>query len=468
MSGDGGTTASSQLSVYNASATPTQVTPSLRQLGPAQQLDPVVTESVSAPPANTAIPAKGAAAAAPITFNVPSGVARLNANMIWPDPTNSSILYYILTDPQGRLTQISYDYGSGSTVSDIQHVEVSDPVPGTWTATILWGNGRAHLQEPPNVPGSYTGPLSFQVTGQNDTTQSAGSGPVMIPAHSSATLPIGVPLSTAPGDQELSVSLAGSNGAQASVPVLARTLIPSTGGPFQATMGTTVGRPQGSPNSLFFVDVPAGQQSMSVSLNTADAGPDNQYSYQLYDPSGKEVESDATPTTTLQGVGASTPTALANLSVADPAPGRWLIVVQLGPASGESVTTSGQEFSQTVNGDVTFDDSGVDVLSGLPTSSSQTLPKGSPGPVALQVTNTTGVGRTYTFSSNQDDIASQSTYIPAGVTELVKLQLTPTVAAGTVVSGRLKVTTDTSDPGSPGQPTLAVIPYTYTVGPPSS
>ena len=47
-------------------------------------------------------------------------------------------------------------------------------MPGNWTATILWGNGRSHLQEPPNVPGTYTGPLSFQVTGHN--YQTAGSG----------------------------------------------------------------------------------------------------------------------------------------------------------------------------------------------------------------------------------------------------------------------------------------------------
>ena len=51
--------------------------------------------------AGTAIPAHGAQAAAPVTFNVPTGTNRLNADMIWPDPTNSNILYYILTDPKG-------------------------------------------------------------------------------------------------------------------------------------------------------------------------------------------------------------------------------------------------------------------------------------------------------------------------------------------------------------------------------
>ncbi len=470
VSGAGGTTAPASLSIYNASSKATKVTASLRQLGPARQIGSTVTENVSAPPAGAAIPAKGAQAATPVTFNVPKGVDRINANMIWPDSTNSNILYYILTDPQGRLAQISYDFGAGGTrptVPNIQHTEVTDPEPGTWTATILWGNGRSHLQEPPNVPGTYTGPMSFQVTRQSYVTSNVSGKAVKVPARGSATLNVGVPLTTAPGDHDMSIQLSGDNGAAASVPVLARTVIPSTGGSFQAPMGTSVGR-SNPENSLFFVDVPAGQQEMSVSFNTADASPDNPYSYTLFSPSGTEVVADATPTTTLQGVGSTTPTALANLSVADPAPGRWLIDIQL------NLITSGKEFSQVVNGDVTFNNSGVTVLSGLPTSSSTTLAQNTAQSVLLRVTNTTGVGRTFTFTSNQPspaDIAPVSTYIPAGVTELVALTLTPTAAPGTVVTGQLGVSTTTSAAGgrrAPNQSTLAVLPYTYTVGPPAA
>jgi hypothetical protein len=111
---------------------------------------------------------------------------------------------------------------------------------------------------------------------------------------------------------------------------------------------------------------PAGDERV---VKTADANADNPYTYELWSPSGKEVVADATPTTTLQGVGSTTPTALANLSVANPAAGRWLIVVQL------NLTTSGQEFSQVVNGDVTFNNSGVTVLSGLPTAPTTTIPQ---------------------------------------------------------------------------------------------
>ena len=96
------------------------------------------------------------------------------------------------------------------------------------------------------------------------------------------------------------------------------------------------------------------------------------YTYELFYPSGKEVVSDKTPTTTLQGIGSDNadsarptcrwPTRLA---------GRWEIVVQL------NLTTSGKEFSQVVNGNVTFNNSGRDRDSGLPTSASTTLAQGT-------------------------------------------------------------------------------------------
>ena len=468
VSGSGGTSVPSQLNLYNASTKSTKVTATLKRLGPAKQIGTTVTEQISAPNPSLPVPAEGATAAAPITFNVPAGTDRISANMIWPDPTNSNTLYYILTDPQGKLTQISYDYGTAptragaaGTVPNIQHTEVTDPTPGKWTATILWGNGRAHLQNPPNVPGTYTGPMSFEVTGQNYVTSKLGGGSVKIPAQSTAPLTVEVPLAAAPGDNDMSVQLSASDGATESVPVLARTLIPPTGGPFAVTTGTTVGR-SSPPVSQFFIDVPAGHQSMSVSLNTPDANPDNAFTYELFSPTGQEVVADATPTTTLLGIGSTTPTAKANLSVTNPVAGRWEIVI----ASG--LETSGQEFSQTINGDVAFDDSGVTVLSGLPTAATTTLAQGTPQTVQLQVTNTTGVGRTFSFTSSVGDIAPVSTYIAAGVTELVSLTLTPTAAPATVVSGTLAVTTNTSSKRSPNQPTLAVLPYTYTVGPPAT
>ena len=107
VSGTGGTSVPSQLNLYNASTKSAKVTATLKQLGPAKQIGKTVTEAVSAPDPSLPVAADGATAAAPITFTVPKGTDRISANMIWPDPTNSNTLYYILTDPNGKLTQIS-------------------------------------------------------------------------------------------------------------------------------------------------------------------------------------------------------------------------------------------------------------------------------------------------------------------------------------------------------------------------
>jgi len=64
-------------------------------------------------------------------------------------------------------------------------------------------------------------------------------------------------------------------------------------------------------------------------------------------------------------------------------------------------------------------------------------------------------------------------YIPAGVTQLVSLTLTPNATPGTVVTGNLTVANTTSAPTPvrrppPNQSIEAVFPYTYTVGAPPS
>ena len=124
--------------------------------------------------------------------------------------------------------------------------------------------------------------MSFEVTGQRFQTSSAGVSPVTIPADSQRPITVHVPLATAPGDHALSVQLSSSNGSAATVPVLARTVIPSGGGEFDTTLGTNVGR--GPTDTPYFIDVPSGQKSMSVSFSTADASPDNTMSVLAGEP----------------------------------------------------------------------------------------------------------------------------------------------------------------------------------------
>lgn len=337
------------VTLTNTGSVPTAVTGSFRALGPATQIGKTVTEPVSAPDSSLPIPAAGDTAAAPITFTVPGGLDRLNADMLIPDPTNSTILSFTLVDPKGRLTQISYDFGTPptragalGTVSNIQHVEVADPTPGRWTAKILWANGRAHLQSPPNVPGTFTGAVSFRVTGQHWQTTPAVGSTRFIPPHASVSVPVNVLLPTAPGDHPESVQFMASNGARTSLPIARRTLIPSSGGAFTATITSSVGRQVGQ-ISTFDVTVPPGKSDVDVSFHTTDISPDNRMTFWLLDPSGTVVAQQSTVPTS------GPPTGDITLVAPTPTAGTWEIDVEL------NLTTSGDEFTQTVNGNVGYD-----------------------------------------------------------------------------------------------------------------
>jgi hypothetical protein len=344
ITGNGGTVSSQSVSLYNTSDAPATVTSTYRWIGPEHQIGRTVTENISAPPAGQPVPPEGARAAAPITFTVPPGLDRLDADMIWPDPTNSSIICFALFDPQGRLTQLSYDDGSPGTngsigsVPDIQHAEVTNPGPGTWTARILWSGKDVDLALPPATPGTYTGPMSFKISGQDYLTAPA-TGPVTIPAHSSAQIPLHIDMPAAPGDHPESVQFTARNGASMSLPVARRTLIPANGGPFQTLITSTVGRAIGQ-LSTYEIKVPAGRPALTATFRTADTSPDNKYTYYLISPSGTVAATGTTPTA------GGTPSGTAQLSITDPAAGTWQIDVEL------NLTVSGKEFTQTVYGNV--------------------------------------------------------------------------------------------------------------------
>lgn len=343
VSGNGGSVSDQSVSLYNASTRTTRVTGSYRWIGPEFPIGPVVTENVTAPDPSLPVPVAGATAASSITFTVPPHLSRLDADMIWPDPTNSNVLEFVLFNPQGAVVQESYDDGTpgqAGSAPNIQHAEVTDPTPGRWTARILWGGIDDYVELPPATPGTYRGPMSFRVYGQDFRTAPA-MYPVTVPARSSVSVPLRLFLPVQPGDSSESVQLSASNGAADSVPIALRTLIPSDGGSFQTQIIGTSARDVGQINT-YEINVPAGAPDLDTSLRTADASADNVFTYYLVNPSGTVVATASTPQTVNgQAVGD------AELSTADPAAGQWQIYVVL------DLTVSGDEFTQTVYGDVT-------------------------------------------------------------------------------------------------------------------
>ena len=452
VQGTGGSTVQKSVSLYNASSLPERVFGTYRVLGNETGLGTPVTENVSAPSPSAPIPAQGATAAAPITFTVPTGTSVLDADMRWPDATNSddNILTFLLTDPAGKLAQMSYDYGAsnGNNASpDIQHSTVQHPMAGTWTAQILWSNGRGHVQDPPDTPGPYTGTVTFQASGQNFTTSPA-SAPVIIPPRSSVNVPLNITLPQAPGDSPESVQFTSLGGLVSSVPIARRTLIPSAGGSFSAPLTSSVSRGPGQIKT-FYVNVPAGKNDLDVSLYAPDHTADDPVYYYLFSPddlapavteSGNiDVTAiDTTPTP-------DNPSGNASLIAPDPQPGLWEIDVMQG------ATTDGTEFSQTVTGVLAYNQLAPFSETGLPTSTATTIGPAASVPITVTVKNTTNHVGYFELQPSGTDITGGNTVTPEelapGASGTLRATLSPTAAAGTAVNGTLSVI-DSTDWGA--------------------
>jgi hypothetical protein len=341
---------------------------------------------------------------------------------------------------------------------------------GTWTVQILWANGRGHVQSPPDTPGPYRGTVTFQASGQKFMTSPA-SAPVIIQPHSWATVPLSIALPSAPGDAPESVQFTGPNGLKSSVPIARRSLIPSAGGSFGATLTSSVSRGAGQIKT-FYVSVPQGERDLDVSFNAPDHHADDPVYYYLFSPadltftgpvSGQvEVTAvDATPTS-------GNPTGHASLIAADPQPGLWEIDVMQG------ATTSGREFSQTVTGVLAYNQLKPVTETGLPTSTSTIVDSGSSVPITVRVTNTTNHVGFFALQPSGKDIGGGNTVTPKelapGTTGTLTATLSPTAVAGRAASGTLSVidSTDFSahEPaiGFPLFSDFHDFAYAYTVG----
>ena len=457
VQGNGGSAVRTSETLYNASSATERVTGTYRVLGNETLLDRPVTENISAPAAGTAIPEQGATAATPIKFNVPRGVSVLDADMRWPDPTNSdnNILSFILTDPQGKLAQFSYDYGAANTTRanpdsdspDIQHATVEHPMAGTWTAQIVWADGRGHVQTAPNTPGTYTGTVTFEASGQNFSTVPA-SAPVTIQPHSSVNVPLAINLPFAPGDAPESVQFTGSNGLETSVPVARRTLIPSEGGVFSTNLTSSVSRGPGQIRT-FYVDVPAGKRDLDVSFFTPDHAANDPLYFYLFSPA--ELAVDATSTRDVKATATDTtpttanPTGFTSLIAPDPQAGLWEIDVMQG------ATTDGETFVNTVTGLLDYNQLAPVTETGLPTSASTTIDTGATVPVSVKVKNTTNHVGLFELQPSATDITggnvSTALELQPGATGTLTATLSPTASAGTAVTGTLSVV-DSTDFGA--------------------
>ena len=284
-------------------------------------------------------------------------------------------------------------------------------------------------------------------------------------------MPLSIALPRTPGDAPESVQFTGANGLESSVPIARRTLIPSAGGSFSATLTSSVSRGAGQIKT-FYLDVPQGEKDLDVSFNAPDHAADDPVYYYLFSPSdlastGPENFEffahaiDATPTS-------GNPTGNASLITADPEPGLWEIDVMQG------ATTAGTEFSQTVAGTVAYNQLKPVTETGLPMSTSTTIDSGTSVPITVMVTNTTNHDGFFELQPTGNDITGGNTTTPlevaAGQTGTLTANLSPTAAAGTPVNGTLSVIDSTDfnafEPaiGFPLFSDFHDFAYAYTVG----
>ncbi|MDX3800414.1 S8 family peptidase [Streptomyces sp. AK04-3B] len=387
VTGAAGSSHNGTVRLTNTGTRPERVTMTSRAVGAETfRTDRTVTVG---DPQDTSAP-EGALAAPPVTFDVPSGTPLLNAEMAWPGTADSGQLALFLVDPHGRLTQMSYDYDH----TDYQHVDVHAPVPGTWTAKVVWNNGRGLLQDPPEKPGTYRGQAKLRFSGRSYTSAGVPEQTRTIPAGGTADFDVHLTLPKQAGDAPASLRFDAADGTRLSVPVARRTLL---GDSFTATITGGVGRGVGQILG-YDIDVPPGHQSLTVDLTAQD--PDTSLDYYLVDPDGQIPARD----TNLTGTEGRTPTAAANLTADQPAAGRWRLLVVVPGA------VSGKDISETVSGRVRYD--AVRITSvGLPDDPAHTLAQGGTVTATVSVTNTTPAGR-YLFLDPRLDKETELTLTP--------------------------------------------------------
>ncbi|EWM15325.1 LigA protein [Kutzneria sp. 744] len=391
LAGKAGSSQHTSITLTNTGSRPQVVTDSSRTVG-GTTFNDTRSIAITAPSSSDKLPPQGAAAAAPVTFTVPPGTPLLDMTMVWPGTQDSGQLSVILSDPRGRFVQQSYDFG----FSDNQFVSVHDPVPGKWTASVVWSNGRSHLQEPPLTPGSFRGNASIQFVGKKFTSAGITGTPVkVVPAGGSATFDFTVPLPAKAGDVPSSIQF-DTAGQHLSVPVNRRALIPANPGQdnkFDVTVIGGVGRDVGGEKG-FYLDVPGGHQSLSVDLAAPDPG--TPMEFYLVSPDGQILSGDENAAESVwNDDGSSKATGGGTLTVNQPKAGRWQLLVIL------SLQVSGKEFSEQVTGKVRFD-TAVAKASGLPA----TVKAGQSVTASVDVTNTGSTGQWFFLDPR---LAGQST-----------------------------------------------------------
>ena len=298
-------------------------------------------------------------------FTVARGENRLDASIAYPgNPGNglNARVRLILVDPLGRLAAHSLPQGVGN----YGNVDVSDPVPGTWTG-VIFGDVAAD--------GGTNGVVPWRVATEDFVTFASISPHVVVLAPGQS-IPITVRAYTpsSPGDLDASITFRSNAAFTTTLPMTLRSTVDvATGGHFSGVLTGGNGRGSYGEVDYYEIPVPPGVSSLQSNVTLSSDVDDASGTY-LIAPDGDDLGSSMNNLNGSQGLSQTA-------NVTDPVPGMWTLIIDL------SSPIVGDEVALPFSGTVQVNDADVSA-SGLPDSPSTTLPAGSPITVPVSITNT--------------------------------------------------------------------------------
>jgi subtilisin family serine protease len=375
--------------------------------------------------------------APPQTFTVPAGADDLDGDITWHVLTEGGAVFETLFDPVGQVAAFSL---IDSNQSGFGHVEVHNPMPGTWTALIFSAS---------NAPSFGPVQVSFATEKFNQAGTVSPAARTLAPGQS-ATFRVTVQSGKA-GDEALKLHLGTGGPADGSIPIMLRALVPvgAGGGSFNGTLTGGGGFFKDGQEFTYQFQVPRGEPSLSVGIGL----PDRDYGLEgfLIDPNGEPVDAQ---TTAYNNLAAGTEM---QFFLGAPAPGRWTMVLVV------ALPVDGVHLSEPFTGSVSFTGPPV-TSSGIPDSRGTVLPVGQPVTATITVTNAGGIAKDF-FADPRLDRKAPQELLGSDVNN-VALPLSPvfaplwpvptdtnrlTVAAKGTVPITMNVSWITGDPDFQGQ-----------------
>jgi len=301
-------------------------------------------------------------------FTVPAGADNLNGDITWNAQKLGGAVYETLFDPMGRVAAYSL---IGTNQSGFGHVEVHNPVPGTWTAVIFT---VSNIQ--------YFGPVRFSYSTERFRTAGMVSpSSLTLAPGQSGTFRVTVTAGHA-GDEGLKLHLGTGGATDGSIPVVLRALVPVTaaGGSFSGTLTGGGNSSNAGQEFTYQFNVPRGKRSLNLGVRLADPN----YGLQgfLVDPVGEPLDAQTTANDALA------PGPAMQFFRRSPAPGLWTLVLLV------ALPVDGKHLSEPFTGSVSFTGPPV-TSSGIPNSPATVLPAGKPVTATITVTNTGGIAKDF-------------------------------------------------------------------------